>query len=69
MVPVDPLAVEPLPVDPAPAEPLPDVAAGASLPDGKASRSLRTTGASMVEDALRTNSPSSLSLAITSLLD
>jgi len=58
---VDPLLVDPLPEA--------DFAAGASLPDGKASRSLRTTGASMVEDALRTNSPSSLSLAITSLLD
>jgi hypothetical protein len=36
---------------------------------GKAARSLRTTGASMVDDGDFTNSPSSLSLAITSLLD
>ena len=36
---------------------------------GNASRSLRTTGASMVEDGDLTNSPSSLSLAMISLLD
>ncbi len=48
-------------------EPLP---AGTSLgATGNASRSLRTTGASMVEDGLFTNSPNSPSLAITSLLD
>jgi len=35
---------------------------------GKASRSLRTTGASMVEDAERTNSPNSWSLATATLL-
>ncbi len=41
-----------------------------ALPPGpcKASVSLRTTGASMVEDAERTNSPSSWSLAMTTLL-
>ncbi|MDQ0308400.1 hypothetical protein J2S46_002956 [Kitasatospora herbaricolor] len=33
-----------------------------------ASVNLRTTGASMVEDAERTNSPSSVSLAMTALL-
>jgi hypothetical protein len=38
------------------------------LAAGKLSRSLRTTGASTVDDALLTNSPSSLSLASTSLL-
>ncbi len=38
------------------------------LPCWKASVSLRTTGASMVEDAERTNSPSSWSLAMTTLL-
>lgn len=37
-------------------------------PPWKASVSLRTTGASMVEDAERTNSPSSWSLAMTTLL-
>ncbi|OKI97251.1 hypothetical protein AMK19_32030 [Kitasatospora sp. CB01950] len=41
-------------------------------PDGgvapKASVNLRTTGASIVEDAERTNSPSSVSLAMTALL-
>jgi hypothetical protein len=36
--------------------------------DANASLSLRTTGASIVEDAERTNSPISLSLAITALL-
>jgi hypothetical protein len=36
--------------------------------DGNASRSLRATGASTVDDALLTNSPSSLSFARTSLL-
>lgn len=42
---------------------------GAGLPPPwKASVSLRTTGASMVEDAERTNSPSSWSLAMTALL-
>ncbi len=35
---------------------------------GYISRSLRTTGGSTVDDADRTNSPSSLSLAITTLL-
>jgi hypothetical protein len=35
---------------------------------GKISFSLRTTGGSTVEEADRTNSPSSLSLAITTLL-
>jgi hypothetical protein len=35
---------------------------------GKASRSLRTTGGSMVEEADRTNSPISWSLAMTTLL-
>ncbi len=38
------------------------------LPCWKASVSLRTTGASIVEDAERTNSPSSWSLAMTTLL-
>lgn len=38
------------------------------LPCWKASVSLRTTGASIVEDAERTNSPSSWSLAMTALL-
>ena len=38
------------------------------LVTGKASLSLRTTGGSTVEEADRTNSPSSLSLAITALL-
>lgn len=38
------------------------------LPCWRASVSLRTTGASMVEDAERTNSPSSWSLAMTTLL-
>jgi hypothetical protein len=37
-------------------------------PTGKASFSLRTTGGSMVDDADRTNSPSSWSLAMTTLL-
>jgi hypothetical protein len=37
-------------------------------PPEKASVSLRTTGASIVEDADRTNSPISWSLAITTLL-
>ena len=41
-------------------------AAGAAA--GKASRSLRTTGASMVDEAERTNSPISWSLATTTLL-
>jgi hypothetical protein len=35
---------------------------------GKISRSLRTTGGSTVDDAERTNSPSSLSLVMTTLL-
>ncbi len=35
---------------------------------GKASFNLRTTGASMVDDADRTNSPISSSLAMTALL-
>ncbi len=41
-----------------------------ALPPGpcKASVNLRTTGASIVEDAERTNSPSSWSLAMTTLL-
>jgi len=64
----EPFVAEPLAADPVRAEPLPEPDL-APLSEGKASRSLRTTGASMVEDALRTNSPSSLSLAITSLLD
>ncbi len=38
------------------------------LPCWRASVNLRTTGASMVEDAERTNSPSSWSLAMTTLL-
>lgn len=38
------------------------------LPAWKASVNLRTTGASIVEDAERTNSPSSWSLAMTTLL-
>lgn len=38
------------------------------LPCWKASVNLRTTGASIVEDADRTNSPSSWSLAMTTLL-
>ncbi|AUA10887.1 hypothetical protein CFP59_02992 [Streptomyces malaysiensis subsp. malaysiensis] len=38
------------------------------LPPWKASVNLRTTGASIVEDAERTNSPSSWSLAMTTLL-
>ncbi len=42
--------------------------AGASVATGNASRSRRATGASTVEDALLTNSPSSLSFARTSLL-
>lgn len=51
----------------------PDLAAaleGAALDGaaGMASRSLRTTGASTVDDADRTNSPSSLSLVRTTLL-
>ncbi len=40
----------------------------ALLPPWKASVNLRTTGASIVEDADRTNSPSSWSLAMTALL-
>ena len=44
------------------------VSAGAGA-GGKASRSRRATGASTVDDALFTNSPSSLSLARTSLLE
>jgi hypothetical protein len=40
----------------------------AELPPVKASLSLRTTGASIVEDAERTNSPISSSLAMTALL-
>ncbi len=42
--------------------------AGAAAADGNASRSRRATGASTVDDALLTNSPSSLSFARTSLL-
>ncbi len=42
--------------------------AGAAASAGKASLSLRTTGASMVDDADLTNSPSSVSLAMTVLL-
>jgi hypothetical protein len=42
------------------------LAAGAEA--GNASCNLRTTGASIVEDAERTNSPSSWSLAMTALL-
>ncbi len=42
--------------------------AGAGVATGNASRSRRATGASTVEDALLTNSPSSLSFARTSLL-
>src|SRR4029079_2117880 len=38
------------------------------LPAWRASVSLRTTGASIVEEAERTNSPSSWSLAMTTLL-
>ncbi len=47
-------------------------AAGAAVPagaTGNASRNLRTTGASMVDEALLTNSPNSLSLEMISLLD
>jgi hypothetical protein len=40
----------------------------AAVPSGKASRSLRTTGGSMVDEADRTNSPSSWSLAMAALL-
>jgi hypothetical protein len=50
---------------------LPDARAGAEAPlppAGNASFNLRTTGGSIVEDADRTNSPSSWSLAITTLL-
>jgi hypothetical protein len=43
-------------------------AAGADAAAGNASRSRRATGASTVDDALLTNSPSSLSFARTSLL-
>ena len=43
-------------------------AGAATAAAGKASRSLRTTGGSMVEDADRTNSPRSVSLDITVLL-
>lgn len=43
-------------------------AAGAPAAAGRFSRNLRTTGASMVEDADRTNSPRSASLARTALL-
>ncbi len=46
-----------------------DGAAGAAGAAGNASRSLRTTGASMVDEALLTNSPNSLSLEMISLLD
>ena len=50
--------------------PLPaGVATGAGAATGNASFSLRTTGASIVEDALLTNSPNSLSLEMISLLD
>jgi hypothetical protein len=55
-------------------EPLLDAAGALARPpspdgaSGNAERSLRTTGASMVDDADLTNSPSSFSLAITSLL-
>ncbi len=45
-----------------------DAAAGAPSVAGRFSRNLRTTGASMVEDADRTNSPRSASLARTALL-
>jgi len=40
----------------------------AALPAGYRSRSLRTTGGSIVEDAERTNSPSSFSLVMMVLL-
>ena len=43
-------------------------AAGACAGAGKISRSLRTTGGSTVDDADRTNSPSSVSLVMTTLL-
>jgi hypothetical protein len=43
-------------------------AGAAPPPAGKASFNLRTTGGSIVEDADRTNSPSSWSLAKTTLL-
>ncbi len=55
-----PLAAAPFPA----AAPLP----AAPVPAGNASRSLRITGASIVEDADRTYSPSSVSLAIKTLL-
>ena len=42
--------------------------AGAAAGAGKISRSLRTTGGSTVDDADRTNSPSSVSLVMTTLL-
>jgi hypothetical protein len=41
---------------------------GAASGAGKISRSLRTTGGSTVDDAERTNSPSSVSLVMTTLL-
>jgi hypothetical protein len=41
---------------------------GGAASAGKASFNLRTTGASMVDDADRTNSPNSSSLAMTALL-
>ncbi len=50
------------------AEGLAAVEPAAPFPCWKASVSLRTTGASIVEDAERTNSPSSWSLAMTTLL-
>ncbi len=53
---------------PFPSPPL-AAAAGAGVPTGNASFSLRTTGASIVDEALLTNSPNSLSLAMISLLD
>lgn len=46
----------------------PGLAADLPPPPWNASVSLRTTGASIVEDAERTNSPSSVSLAMTTLL-
>ncbi len=57
------------PGDPGPGERPFAGAAALGGPAGNASRSLRTTGASMVEDALLTNSPNSLSLEMISLLD
>jgi hypothetical protein len=56
------------PVADAPAEGAAVVATPLASPAGKASLSLRTTGASTVDDADRTNSPNSWSLAMTTLL-